>query len=153
MRWDNKLREHKMNPIYTTKSSCMNSPRASHALPYRWLYTALWPLLRPSRPANWSLEAKRGNAECHLMLMQKIKSTAANGVTAIRRKEGGRRAGGDGVWEHLHLEHFTCNGGNSAHQSTPAQEEDYYALWAQLHPDTNSTVCQIFLWKQMGNEV
>lgn len=127
-------------------------PPASHTLPYRWLYTALWPLLRPNRAENRTLEAKRGNADCQLMLMQKIKSTAANSVTALRRKEGvgSRRAGG--VWEHLHLEHFTCNGGKSAHQSTPAQKEDYYALWAQLHPDTNSTVCQIFPWKQMGNE-
>lgn len=79
------------------------------------------------------------------MLMQKIKSTAANSVTALRHKEGEQTGGRvDDVWEHLHLEHFTCNGGKSTHQSTPAQEEDYYALWAQLHPDTNSTVCQIF---------
>lgn len=63
-------------------SSCITHP------PYRWLYTALRPRLRPHRPENRSLEAKRGNAECHLMLMQKIKSTAVNSVTALRRKEG-----------------------------------------------------------------
>lgn len=58
MQWENKLREHKMNPIYTTKRLCVYSPPPSHTLPNRWFYTGLWPLLRPNRPENGSLEAK-----------------------------------------------------------------------------------------------
>lgn len=139
MRWDNKLREHKMNSIHTTKSSCMYSRPASNVLPYRRLYRALGNREQSREPITAS---KKGETT----LMPKIKSTAASSNCALPQR-GAFAEWTVGVWEHLHLEHFSSNGGKSAHQSSTGG-----GLWAQLHPDTNSTVCQISPWKQIGNE-